>query len=76
MAVGVGGAIGVGETEAVAALEGGVETPTDGAGDARRLGVGRAEEQPPSRMMEMADGRTERRRGYLTGLGRSAGTAL
>jgi hypothetical protein len=65
MAVGVGvvegGSIGV--AEAVAALEDGVEMPTDGAGDARVLGVGDADVHPPSRMMARADGRTDRRMG-------------
>jgi len=57
------GADGAGEREAAAALDGGAETPTDGPGDGRRLGVGVAEEQPPTRMMVMADERTERRKG-------------
>jgi hypothetical protein len=58
-----GGADGVADREAAAALDDGAETPTEGAGDGRSLGVGVAEEQPPSRMMVMADARTDRRKG-------------
>jgi hypothetical protein len=68
MAVGVeegveGGADEAGEREAAAALDGAAETPTEGAGDRRRLGVGVAEEQPLKRRMVMADDRTDRRTG-------------
>ena len=87
MAVGVGaverGAVGAveteaAETEAAAALDGGAENLTEGAGDAMGLGVGVgvAKVHAPSRTMTMADGRTELRRGLLTGLRRPGGIAL